>query len=236
MPAHRPADDNLHQSVQTAIKAYILDNGLKTGDPVKPEMEFSRDLGVSRNSVREAVKVLESLGVIEARRGSGIFVGHFSFEPLLDNLPYALMKNLDGLEDLMDIRQLLEVGMAERIVAALTRDQLRALRSVTEAMRAKTELGETFSEQDREFHRLLNANVDNKIHHQLLDVFWLAFRRASEHVDIHTPRPEKTLQDHVAIVDALQAKNAARLRQAVEEHYKDIRNRLAATPRVGKHD
>ncbi|SUW30856.1 GntR family transcriptional regulator [Brucella abortus] len=64
----------LHVSVQESLRAYIEDNGLQAGAPLPPEGELAARLGVSRNSVREAIKALESVGVLESRRGIGVFV------------------------------------------------------------------------------------------------------------------------------------------------------------------
>jgi len=80
----------LHVSVQESLKSYIDDNALAPGAPLPPENDLAQQLGVSRNSVREAIKALESLGILETRRGIGVFVKAFSFEPLLANLAYGL--------------------------------------------------------------------------------------------------------------------------------------------------
>src|SRR5258706_15386912 len=79
----------LYQAAQEAIKNYIIENDLQPGDPLPPEIELTRIFKVSRTSVREAVKSLESLGMIEARSGSGLFVKSFSFEALLDHFAYG---------------------------------------------------------------------------------------------------------------------------------------------------
>ena len=91
-PLQRPP--SLPETVQTAIRNFIADNNLRTGDALPPETQLTKQLGVSRNAIREAVKSLEMVGIVEVRRGSGLFVGDFSLDPLLDNLPYGLMSDL----------------------------------------------------------------------------------------------------------------------------------------------
>ncbi len=68
----------LYQAVQDEVKAYILEQSLMPGDALPPETELAEQLGVSRNSVREAIKSLETLGIVEARTGAGLFVRNFS--------------------------------------------------------------------------------------------------------------------------------------------------------------
>ena len=87
-PLKRPPP--LHVSVRESLRRHIDENRLEAGDPLPPEGDLAQQLGVSRNSVREAIKALESLGVLEMRRGVGVFVKAFSFEPLLENLTYGL--------------------------------------------------------------------------------------------------------------------------------------------------
>ena len=113
---------SLHVSVQESLRAYIVENRLEAGAPLPPEGELAQQLGVSRNSVREGVKALESLGVLEMRRGVGVFVKAFSFEPLLANLTYGLGDALTQIADVIAVRRGLEVGMID---AALRADRPR---------------------------------------------------------------------------------------------------------------
>ena len=70
----------LYRSVQDRIKRYIVEHDLEGGDALPPETQLTRDLGVSRSSVREAVKALESLGILVTRPGKGLYVRPFSLD------------------------------------------------------------------------------------------------------------------------------------------------------------
>jgi len=152
---------SLHQSVQVALKEYITTADLKPGDALPAESELARQLGVSRNSVREAVKSLEMVGIVETRRGSGVFVGSFSFDPLLEALPYGLMVDTHDLIDLLDVRGALEDSMVPRAIAAQTPEQIVRLRNVLDAMRERAEANERIDREDRAFHRTLFEVVGN---------------------------------------------------------------------------
>lgn len=216
----------LHHSVQEAIKAYIVASDLGPGDPLESEGELAQMLGVSRNSVREAVKGLESLGVLETRRGLGIFVSNFSFDPLLENLPYGMMRDLGRLRELLDIRRVLEEGMVEAAILTMTETDLKGLEAALAAMAARAGAGEPFSREDREFHRCLLSSLHNETLIKLLDVFWLAFSRASAHANILSPDPQATYLDHAAIVEAVVARDSDRAKVALANHYRGIRDRL----------
>ena len=217
----------LHQSVQNAIRAYIIDNNLQPGDPLPPETELGRQLGVSRNSVREAVKALESLSVLEVRRGSGIFVRDFSFEPLLDNLQYGLLFDVHELAEFLQVRRVLETGMIEDAMQIMNEEQLQTLEQIVERKHERAQRGEHFVKEDREFHQRLFERLGNQTFLKLLDTFWLAFRKASELAAIVDTQPLVTYQAHADIVEAVQAGDVARARVALDQHYAGLEGRLA---------
>jgi DNA-binding FadR family transcriptional regulator len=207
---------HIYEAAQMEIKAFILHNNLKPGDPLPPETELARQLGVSRNSLREAVKSLESLGVLEARTGVGLFVRAFSFDPLLENLAYGLRIGSKDLRDMFEIRYHLEYSMAERAVQEVTPEQIAHLRTILARMHVAAETGRYSAEDDRAFHQALWENVDNTILSKLLDIFWMIREQAQQSELIAAPPdPLTTYQRHVSIVDALAERNAAALRAAI---------------------
>ncbi|MCW5852121.1 MAG: FadR family transcriptional regulator [Anaerolineae bacterium] len=224
-PLERPPA--LHYAVQESIKNYITEHRLQPGEPILPETVFARQLGISRNAVREAVKALEMLGIVETRHGSGLFVGQFSFAPLLDSLPYGLMSDLQQLADLLEIRRVLETGMIAQVMAMMTPQQLTHLNSLVEQMHTRAVRGEPFFEEDREFHRRLFEPLNNQVLLRLLDSFWLAFRKASEQADIRDTDPLRTYRDHAAILEAVVAGDVARAQTALDQHYGGLQGRLA---------
>ncbi|MEM7031277.1 MAG: FadR/GntR family transcriptional regulator [Chloroflexota bacterium] len=196
-----------------------MDNQLQANDALPPETELAKQLGISRNSVREAVKSLESLGIVETRRGSGIFVREFSFEPLLDNLAYSLLFDLEQTSHLSEVRRVLEVGMIEQAMKAMSSKQMARLQDVTARMKEKAEKSEPFLQEDREFHQCLFENLGNKVLLKVLDAFWLSYRKASEQTQIEIRDPMYTYQFHEAILNAIAARNTRQAKIALDQHY-----------------
>lgn len=217
----------LHVSVQESLRSYIDDNSLTAGAPLPPEGELALQLGVSRNSVREGIKALESVGVLESRRGIGVFVKAFSFEPLLDNLAYGLGGALKQIEEVITIRRTLEVGLIDKTLKLIGPDDIRALRETVDKMKAHAERGESFPAEDRQFHQLLYRCQDNDVLLGLLEVFWLAFYKASDFVNLDNADPMQTWRDHAAIVDAVEAGDLAGAKDRLDKHYEGI-NRVIA--------
>lgn len=216
----------LHQSVQIAIRKFILDNGLRAGDALPGENDLARQLGVSRNSVREAIRGMESLGILDIRRGSGIFVRAFSFEPLLDSLSYGLLVDLRELAELLTIRGVLETGMIEDAITVMPASAIEELQALVEQMRVLADRGQPMIEEDRRFHQLLFESHGNETLLKLLDVFWLTFRKASQHADIQDDDPLRTFRDHASIAEAVRDRDSDRAKLALGEHYDGLLGRL----------
>ena len=224
-PLERPP--SLHLSVQASLRQFIVDNDLQAGDPLPPEGTLARQLGIGRNSVREGVKALESLGVLEVRRGVGAFVKAFTLGPLLDNIPYAFGKSLREVEEILQIRQALEVSLIEEVVLTISAVELDRLRRITDAMGTKATQGQDFADEDRAFHQALFAPLGNAMLLALIETFWRVFYRASGSARLETQEPLKTYHDHVAIVDAVAARDVATAKQRLGQHYAGIASRLS---------
>jgi DNA-binding FadR family transcriptional regulator len=217
----------LYQAVQDEIKAYIIDNGLAPGAPLPPETELAQQLSVSRNSVREAVKSLEALGILEARPGTGLFVSEFSFDPILNNLAFGLRFDVKQLADILEVRHHIEYGMAERVIEAVTPEQLLRLRSLLARMQEVATVGGYSPDLDEEFHQGLYENVDNSILRKILDVFWAIFREAQARVAMPPPAdPLDTYMRHVDIVRALEERSVPDMQTAMQAHRGGIVRRV----------
>ncbi|WP_198664193.1 FadR/GntR family transcriptional regulator [Jiangella endophytica] len=229
-PDFRRLDDRapLHRIVQHEIRDFILKEGLRPGDPLRSESELARLFGVSRNSVREAVKALESTGVLETRRGSGVYIRDFSFAPLIDHLPYGLMQGQRALRELAALRKTLESALIPEAMRAMTPESIAALRETLETMRELAERGEGFPEQDRRFHQLLFRDLDNTMLLRLFDLFWLAFHAAAPPARGRTPMD--AYRGHAAILDAILSGDPDQAREAVHDHYIGIESKLTEDP------
>lgn len=216
----------LHRQVQDAIRDFILSNDLAPGDGLPSEGQLAELLGVSRNSVREGVKALEVQGVIEARVGSGLFVRSFSFDPILDGLPYGLLVDLDTVGHLLHLREVLDLGASNQIVGAVAEEQLAVLSATLEQWAEAAAAGEYPAELDRRFHAQLYGELDNPLLQKLSNLFWDAFQHVSNNAtipDLPDMRdPGQTLELHRDIYEALADRDADRLRSAISAHYPGI--------------
>jgi DNA-binding FadR family transcriptional regulator len=226
-PAAVPERPNLYEAVQAALRAYILQNRLRPGDGLPSEAQLAQQLGVGRNSVREAVKALVSLGILETRRGSGVFVKDFSLSLLIDNLPYSLLFDLDELTELLEVRRAVENHLTARAISEMTEDTLRELREILDAMHDRIERGESILDEDRRFHRVMFRDAGNQVALKLLEAFWLTMSKAIDaRVEMADESPQETYRQHEAVYAALATKDEAAVRAALDRHYEPVLRRF----------
>ncbi|WP_320779253.1 FadR/GntR family transcriptional regulator [Streptomyces sp. CRN 30] len=239
MSGARSSRTLLRQEVVEGIKKYILRERLRPGDLLPTETALCEALGASRSSVREAIKILDALDIVDVRHGHGTYVGRLSLSALVESLTFrGLLSPGDDfrvMADLVDVRELFERGMAERIVSSLDDGQLDALDSLVRAMR-ETGAGDGsgYVAADRAFHELLVSPVGNELISQLSMAFWDVYTVVAPHLAGFTPVDEEsTVRAHQALVDAARAKDVPAFLRALEEHYAPVRRRVGESRAAG---
>ena len=205
-------------SATDAIKDLILAEGLRPGDPMPTESALCDQLGISRSSVREAIRTLASLDIVEVRHGHGTFVGDLSLSPLVNGLIFRARS--DAHEDLRTLREVLAVRIALDLAMADRLADEDELTGLVEAMTQKAANGELFIEEDRTFHHLLLEKVNNRLISELVGAFWTIHTDLQPHLGV-APGADivETARAHGEMLAAVQAGDASAYREAVQAHY-----------------
>jgi DNA-binding FadR family transcriptional regulator len=212
----------LSRRVETQVRRYIVEHNLVPGDPLPPEGELASLLDMGKASIREGVRRLEMLGIVEVRHGRGLFVGEFSLGPVLDALPYDLAVNDTPLREILQVRCALEEGLVVQASRAMTVEDLVALDELVVRMRANSTAGEVPAEIDREFHQALFAPLGNELVSRLIDTFWTIY--ANFESAQPAPINHHALEDHAEIVAAIRSGDPERMVRAVAVHFAPIQS------------
>ena len=222
---------SISELVQNYVRDYIINNKLSPGDQLPPEGDIAATLEVSRVSVREAVKVLQALGIVEVRHGNGLFVRGLNFDALLEILSYSLLVDLSSLKELYQVRQLFEVGMLKGVIENIKEEHIQACYKHLQDWEQNLADGKAFREQDRLFHVTLCQAIGNNLMVELENIFWIAYRNAvnKTFVDIDEAAYQITLDNHYKILAAVEDRNVELAQQRMADHFEGIRERMDTT-------
>ena len=170
--------------LQDKIKSLIIKQNLKSGDLMPTENELIEQLGVSRSSLREAIKSLEALHILDIRHGVGTFVSESSLVPMIRGLSFHTQLNLHNdhnqLINILDIREILEYGFAPMVLGKISQEQTALLQKSVANME-KNAREQKFSPKDEyHIHLKLYEPLNNPLLIQYLDAFWQIYQQVEK--------------------------------------------------------
>lgn len=221
------------------IQELILAEGLVPGDPMPTESALCERLETSRSSVREAMRTLASLDIVEVRHGHGTFVGQLSLAPLVNGLLFRARlddgNDLRALREVVELRIAIDLSVADQLVDIYCGTVNPELESLVEEMRMLAAQGEPFPQADAAFHSTLFAGLPNGLVRQLAQAFWEIHTTAVPMLGL-APAEDilDTVEAHRAMLVALEAGDADAYRAAVHEHYRPLGRTLDAAAETGR--
>ena len=214
----------LAEQVQEQIFQYILKTPVALGDRLPNEFELGEKFGVGRSTVREAVKLLISRGILEVRRGSGTYV--VSTTPMdLDPLGLGAVEDKMALAmDLVNVRMILEPGIAEMAAMNATARDVERLRELCAVIEQKIETGENYIEEDIAFHTAVAKCSGNMVVEQLVPIIDTAVMMF---VNVtHRKLTQETIMTHRAVTDAIAERDPMGAKSAMMMHMTFNRNMI----------
>lgn len=217
------AMQSLAEQVMDKIMDLVAERRLEPGDKLPTEKDLTELFGVGRSTVREAIVQLQNLGVLSVRQGRGTFLKEVSTHTLLEN-QNPLYKFVDlkreELQDVMDVRKLLETEIVKLVVNRIDDDGIELLqKSLEKHMNANDSF--TAYEHDLEFHKLLANMSENSILPLTLNVVLRFLDRYGTIVARTLDIPEyaeKILEQHRQIFLAIQARDEKGAVEAMLRH------------------
>jgi DNA-binding FadR family transcriptional regulator len=213
-----------------AIADLIIERKLQPGASLPPENVLMEDLGVSRNSIRESLKALQALGIVEIKHGYGTFVGSASSTALH---PWLLFRtrlagsDTERLSELLEVREILETELTRRVATTETEDLRERLTGCVERMRGD---GSDAAVADREFHEHICDAAGVSLARELVGLFWDVYRKVEGELETITSSPEEVAARHQQVIDAIGSGDADQAEESVHTHFREVRDRLHTGP------
>jgi GntR family transcriptional regulator, transcriptional repressor for pyruvate dehydrogenase complex len=218
--------DVLSEKIVDKLLTLIREKQLRPGDRLPPERELAIMMGVSRPSLREALRALSIMRVIENRQGSGTFVTSLKPELFVEHLDFIFKVNDATFMDLFQARKILEVGLASLAAPRITFEEIVVLEDCVQRSALNIDDPEAFLKADLEIHQ----HIINAAQNHILALFMESInqlnvasrRRTGELPEVR----RQTLQDHRAILAALKAHDPALAGDAMRHHLDFVEQQL----------
>jgi GntR family transcriptional repressor for pyruvate dehydrogenase complex len=218
-------EDVVRSSIPSAVDAMVLkirglisDGGLVVGDSLPTERELCERFQASRNTVREAMRILKAYGVVSVRPKVGATIIDDRMERALDLFSFdTLDVSRRTFNDIQGFRKLIEVGSVDTLFDLMKVDDVEQLRRINEQMRSADSIAKA-SEMDFQFHLRLVTILDNRavcdVYRFMKPVIIRIMERAKELRDF----TGETFEQHAAVVDALAVRNRIQYQYALQSH------------------
>jgi GntR family transcriptional regulator, transcriptional repressor for pyruvate dehydrogenase complex len=211
----------VYSQVAKQLQARIVSK-LKPGDMLPPERELVKKFRVSRSSIRDAIRSLEALGLLEPRQGVGTVVRDVSSDAMVRPVANLLLEKQKTIRDLLEARQIIEPALVRRAALRASPEQLAELEAILRRQEEKTLCGQLATEEDTTFHYTLALAGDNRPMMKLVRVLMDLLREIRERSLQGEGRPQKSLAGHMRILAALQQRNPAAAEAAMQQHLSEI--------------
>ena len=212
-------NDKLYIRTYREIRKYIVQNNLQPGDLLPTEQKLCETLGVSRNVLRESIKSMELMGMVRACPGKGTEVQAFNLDFILQNVLFFQVgpQEEHSIREMFGVRKVLELAYMRQAFHAMTEEEVRALRSLADAMRDNWSRGVFFIQEDKDFHLTLFRSLHNDVLLSLLEAIW----SVDDGFELEKKQPhlEQTVTKHEAIVAALENHSYPAFARAMEAHF-----------------
>lgn len=220
----------IYEEIVRQVKTMIAEGRLTSGDRLPPERDLAEKFLVSRTSVREALRALESLGLIEIRPGEGTFVREVSVETLIEPLALVMASQREAIAELFEARRLLEPAIARLAAARATPEEIQDMERILDAQAREIAAGRTGLAQDAAFHAAIGTAAHNRAITRIANALMDLLAQSREEALNMPGRPTRSHEDHRRIVDAIARRDAEGAGEAMADHVRAVEALVFALP------
>ncbi len=226
-----PADDKAFRVVRKTrvsediieqVRDLLTSGRLKPGDRLPAERELARALSVGRSAVREAIRAMESLGIVEARAGEGTFVTALASNAGPDPVSAPLYQSWNTQHKLFEVRRVIEPDLAALAARRATAEQIERLRTILDDQAALIRQGETGVKPDTMFHYTIAEATGNEVLVRIVDSLMDLLTKTREVSLQHDERRKRSLKQHQGILRAIQTRDERAAERRMRNHILDV--------------
>jgi len=203
----------IYEEIVRQVKQLIAEGKLKSGDRLPPERDLAEKFMVSRTSVREALRALQSRGLIDIRAGEGAFIRDISVDTLIEPLAMVILPHREAVGELFEARRLLEPAIAALAARRATRDE-----RILEEQSKEVAQGRTGVTQDTALHSAIANSAHNRAITRIVSALMDLLTQSREESLLTPGRPTRSHEDHRRILDAIRRRDELAAHRAMLDH------------------
>ena len=216
----------VYEEIVAKIKDMVEKGRFKAGDQLPVERELAEVFRVSRSSVREALRSLESQGFIESRQGDGTYIASKPIESLVSPLASVILTEKDDQMELFEMRRMIEPDLAYLAAERATEEEIEMMAEVLDIQEEQIARGESGKDVDKNFHYIMARAAKNKALMRITDnIIDLLAESREQYLQVEG-RPQKSILRHREVLEAIRLRDPERAEKCMLEHLMDIETSL----------
>ncbi len=206
------------QQASEVLNDYILNGNLKAGDFLPSEKELCKQIGIGRSTLREAIKILESQGLVRKKHGFGVVIVDESDRVVKDLLKMMIVKRGSAMKELIDVRTANELKTTELAAINATDEDIQKIEHHLNIMRDNMTSTEAYVKADIDFHMAIAESSKNKVFFLILQTIRPLLEEMIEETLKYNHRPEQSMGYHEKIYSAIKEHRPSAAVKAMREH------------------
>lgn len=222
----------IYEEVVSQIHELIREGKFKAGDQLPSERELAETFKISRTSVREALRTLETKGLVISRTGMGNFVADLPIESLVAPLARILIEEKGALADIFEVRRLVEPQIASLAAERATKKDIKRMQKILDKQTKEVNRGGTGVQADTEFHFSIGQATQNQALQKLVSALMDLLGHSREE-SLQTPgRNEVSLASHQKILSAIETHDKGKAREAMLNHIERVEQNVFSSKKA----
>lgn len=211
--------NTLSQQVLEQIIHLLMEGRLNPGDKLPSELKLMNDFDVSRPVLREALSSLETLEIVKRRPRGGTYINE-----KVGSSPFRAMLalSINNIPAVIEARMTLELGLVTIAAEKITQEQLIQLKETIDSI--KESVNNDYGALDKEFHRIIAQSANNPVVEGMIDSLLIAHEKTDSLIPFR--EPEKTIEHHIAIYEALKEKDPIKSFKEMYTHLSFVREKI----------